>query len=35
MPDLGHRHATAAEWVAVGALVSVFVLIAVIALVRS
>jgi cobalt/nickel transport system permease protein len=35
MPALGHRHATAAEWVAVGALVSVFVLIAVIALVRS
>ena len=35
MPDLGHRHATAAEWLAVGALMSIFVLIAVMALVRS
>jgi cobalt/nickel transport system permease protein len=35
MPDLGHRRATGVEWLAVGALVSIFISIAVLALVRS
>jgi hypothetical protein len=35
MPDLGHRRATGVEWLAVGALVSIFALFAVLALVRS
>lgn len=35
MPDVGRRQASAAEWLAVGALVSVFLLIAVVSMVRS